>query len=97
MEIDISTIKPMPGLLLGKLIKEEAMSPGGIAVPEGARKTKHEIEVVTLGHPKEDEAWPKGLKVGDEVIIASYGGLEVEFNKENYVFLKSADLVAVKE
>lgn len=95
MKLDVSTIKPLQGIIFGKLIKEDEITPGGIALPDSARYNKHEITVVSLGAPDPKNPWPSDLKPGDKLIINAYGGREIEFNREAYIFLKHDEIVAV--
>jgi len=95
MKVDINTIKPLRGILFGKLVREDEFSPGGIALPDSARYIKHEVIVVSFGESEEKNPWPKGLKAGDKLVINSYGGREIEFNREAYIFVKHDELAAI--
>ena len=94
-EIDVNTIRPLRGMVLGKLVREKEFTPGGILLPDSARYNKHEIEVVRLGESDPKNPWPEGLKAGDRLVINSYGGREMDFNRQDYIFLKSDEIAAV--
>lgn len=97
MKLDITSIKPLRGILLGRLVKEDEITPGGIALPDSARYIKHEVTVVSFGESEPKNPWPTGLKAGDKLVINSYGGREIEFNRQAYIFVKHEELAAVLE
>jgi chaperonin GroES len=97
MDTDVERLTPLRGRLLGKLNKEDAVTPGGIELPEAARRTKHEVTIVSLGESDPEDPWPEAFKKGVVLITRPYGGQEIKIGKDNYLFLKMEDIVAINE
>ncbi len=85
-------IKPLGENVLIKIKKQEKKTESGIVLPETANDDKPQIgEVMAVG---DDEKKVK-VKVGEEVIFAKYSGTEVKIENQEYLILKSEDILAV--
>ena len=70
----------------------EEKSEGGIYLPETASKDKpQQGKVIAVGPDF------RGVKKGDKVIFAKYGGTEVEIDNEDYLILGKDDVLAIVE
>lgn len=86
------TIKPLGERIVVKPEKQEEKTEGGIYLPETATKDKPQKgEVIAVGPDF------KGVKKGDTVIFAKYGGTEVKLGDEEYLVLGEDDVLAVLE
>ena len=75
-----------------KPFKEETRTKGGIYVPDTASKEKpQQGEVIAVGPDF------KGVKKGDKVLFAKYGGTEVKLDEEEYLVLGVDDVLAIVE
>ena len=88
-------IKPLGNRILAKKIEEEErQTPGGIVLPESAKSDKVvRAKVVAVGTNKEKIE----VKEGDEIIVSSFAGTEVEMGEDKLVLVKATDVLAVIE
>ena len=85
-------IKPLGGRIVVKPLKQEEKTEGGIYLPETANKEKPQRgDVIAVGPDF------KGVKKGDKVLFAKYGGVEIEVEDEEYLVLNEDDVLAVIE
>lgn len=85
-------IKPLGERIVVKPYKQEEKTEGGIYLPETASKDRPQRgEVIAVGPDF------KGVKKGDVVVFAKYGGTEVKLNEEEYLVLGEDDVLAVLE
>ena len=85
-------IKPLGERIVVKPIKQEEKTEGGIYLPETASKEKPQRgDVISVG------ADFKGVKKGDKVIFAKYGGTEIKIDDEEYLVLGEDDVLAILE
>lgn len=76
-------------------------SPGGILIPDMAKKKPTRGSVVAVGPGRCDAAsgsptWvTPGVSVGDVVLYAQFSGTEFEFEGSRYVALDASELLAV--
>lgn len=85
-------VRPLGNRVLLKLIEEEEKrTQGGILLPETARNEKVlRGEVVGMGTDEKI-----ALKKGDCVLVARYGGTELELGQERLLIVKATDVLAV--
>ena len=85
-------IKPLGGRIVVKLVKQDEKTEGGIYLPETANKEKPQRgDVIAVGPDF------KGVKKGDKVLFAKYGGTEIKIEDEEYLVLSEDDVLAVIE
>lgn len=93
-------LKPLGDRIVIKPTAAEEVTKGGIVLPDTAKERPREGEVIATGPGKVSETGvlvPMEVQVGDKVIYASYGGVEVKIGREEYVFLRLDDVLAVYE
>lgn len=93
-------IKPLGDKVVVEPLEEEDTSPGGIILPDTAKKKPQEGIVVAVGPGKVLEDGSRGemaVKKGDKVIFAKYGGTEVTVEGKDYVILDQDSIYAIKE
>jgi chaperonin GroES len=75
------------------LVEPEAMQEqvGGIHLPDQSKKTARQGTVVELGI----EAANKDIRKGDKVMLAQFGGMELNVNEKKYVVLHVDDVACV--
>ena len=85
-------IKPLGERVLLEVpeVKEEK-SIGGLFIPETAKEKPIEAEVIAVGEKVE------GVKAGDKVIYAKFGGTEVKYGEKEYLIMSVEDILAVVE
>lgn len=92
--------KPLGNRVLVRRLEEKESSKGGIILPDTAKKKQEMTEVVAIGPGKktqEGKILPMPVKVGDVVLIDKYAGQEITLNDEEFVVIRSDDIVAIVE
>ncbi len=93
-------IKPLGDKVVVKATEGEEKSPGGILLPDTAKKKPQEGVVVAVGPGRVLENGnraPMNVKKGDTVVFAKYGGTEVTVDGEDYVILDQDSIYAIRE
>lgn len=94
----MASIKPLGNRVLVKRLEAEAMSAGGIVLPDSAQEKPQEAEVVALGTGGTDDNGKDiefHIKVGDKVLISKYGGTDVKVDGEELLILAQNDILGV--
>ena len=85
-------IKPLGERIVVKPLEQKEKTEGGIYLPDTASKDKPQRgEVIAVGPDF------KGVKKGDKVIFAKYGGTEIKIEEEEYLILGVDDVLAIAE
>lgn len=71
---------------------EAAESIGGVIIPDMAKETPREGEVMAKGDG--DEAKAASYQVGDKVLFSQYGGIDMEAEGVAYLILRTTDILA---
>ncbi len=91
-------VKPLDDRILVKQSDAEEMTAGGIVLPDTAKEKPQRGRVKAVGPGKMLDSGKRakpGVKKGDEVFYAKYGGTEVKIDGEDYVILRESDILAV--
>jgi chaperonin GroES len=83
--------------ILVKPSEQEAVSKGGIILPDTVKEKPQEGEVVAVGPGRltdEGKRVALDLKKGDKVLYAKYGGTELKEEDEEYLILSERDVLA---
>jgi len=87
------SVKPLGENVLVKVEKDSAKTKSGIYIPETSSSEKpHQGRVMAIGNSDKIK-----VKKGDVVIFAKYSGTEINVGKEEYLIIKSEDILAVLE
>jgi len=85
--------------VLNRRLKPEVHKIGGIVLPDSAVKKSNEGEIVAVGAGalnKEGHAIPPVVKIGDRVLLAEYGGTEIDIDHEtDLVLMREEDILAI--
>jgi len=94
-------IKPLGNRVLVKLLKKEDVTKSGIVLPDTLDKEKKaEGEVIAVGPGKILENGSLSslpVKVGEKVLVKSWGGDEVKIDNEEYKIFDAEDILATIE
>lgn len=93
-------IRPLGDKVVVEPLESEEKSPGGIILPDTAKKKPQEGVVVAVGPGKVLDDGSRGqmsVKAGDRVVFAKYGGTEVTIDGKDYVILDQDSIYAIKE
>lgn len=91
-------IKPLGDKVVVEPLEGEDKSPGGIILPDTAKKKPQEGVVLAVGPGKVLDDGTRGkmyVKAGDKVIYAKYGGTEVTVEGKEYVILDQDSIYAI--
>ena len=94
------SLRPLGDRVLIQRIEQETTLKGGIILPETAKKKQEMAVVIAVGSGKvvpDGKTLPMPVKIGDKVLMDKYSGQEVTINDEEYVVLKSDDIIAIIE
>jgi len=93
-------IRPLHDRIAVTRIAEEEKTKGGIIIPDTAKEKPVEGKVVAVGKGRvgdDGKVRPLGLKVGDHVLFAKYGGTEVKLDGETILIMREDDVLGVLE
>lgn len=94
----MANIKPLGPRVLVKRLEADAISAGGIVLPDTAKEKPQEAEVISLGTGGKDDKGNKiefTVKVGDKVLISKYGGTEVKIEGNEFLIINENDILGV--
>jgi chaperonin GroES len=90
---------PIGDNVLIRPLDADVTSPGGIVLPDTAKKKPTEGEVVAVGSGRVLDNGQRAqipVKAGDVVVYAKYGGTEVTLEGKDYIILSADQIYAVK-
>ena len=91
-------IRPLGEKLLIKRLEAEAMTKGGIVLPDTAKEKPQRGTVAAVGDGKLLDDGTRGklqVQAGDTVLFASYSGTEIKFDGDEYMVMDESDVLAV--
>jgi chaperonin GroES len=83
-----------------KRIEADAVSAGGIVLPDSAKEKPQEALVISVGTGGRDDSGKLiefTVKVNDKVLISKYGGTEVKVNGEEHLIISESDILGIVE
>jgi chaperonin GroES len=98
MAVTKTKIRPLGDKVLIKRIEAEAVTAGGIVLPETAKEKPKRGRVQAVGDGKLLDTGERGklsVKKGDEVLFTSYAGTEIKLDGEEFIIMDESDILAV--
>jgi chaperonin GroES len=95
----MAKLQPMADRVLVKPTEKEEKTKSGIYLPDTAKEKPQEGEVIAVGPGKMTEDGKRiamEVKVGDTVVYAKYGGMEIKIDDEELIILRESDIMAKK-
>lgn len=92
------TLMPLGNRVLVQRMEPEETLKGGIILPDSAKKKQETAIVVAIGKGKlaeDGKLLPMPVKVGDKILMDKYTGQEVTVDDEEYIVLRSDDIIAI--
>lgn len=89
-------ILPFEDRVLLQKLDPEAVSPGGIIIPDVGKEPSQIAIVIAVGPGKKDrdgQLIPMLVALGDKVWVGKYSGANVTLNGEEYVMMRQADML----
>ena len=93
-------IRPLHDRLIVKRLEEEEKTKGGIIIPDSAKEKPIEGKVIAVGEGKlnkDGKKIPLGVKKGDRILFARYGGTEVKIGGEEHLMMREDEVLAIIE
>jgi chaperonin GroES len=93
-------IRPLADKVLVERIEAEAVTTGGIVLPDTAKEKPQRGKIVSVGEGKllDDGTRRKmQIKKGDQVLFTSYAGTDVKVSDNEYLIMDESDIMAVIE
>ena len=94
-------IEPLEDRLLVEPVEPDAVSPGGIVIPDSARRPGAtrlgRVLAVGPGRMKDGERVPMAVRVGDEVAYERFVGHEYKIGQQEFRILSEGDVLAKVE
>lgn len=91
--------KPINDRICVRRDASEETSPGGIVLPDVAKKKPQKGTVVAVGPGKLDETSgkriPVGVKEGDRILFGAWSGEDLEIDGQKVIFLAEAQVLAI--
>ncbi|AQT67093.1 co-chaperonin GroES [Anaerohalosphaera lusitana] len=91
-------IRPLGDKVIIERLEAEAVTAGGIVLPDSAKEKPQRGKVVNVGEGKAMKDGSRSemqVKKGDEVIFASYAGSEIKVGDKEYLIMDESDIMAV--
>jgi chaperonin GroES len=92
-----SKIRPLDDRVVVQPVEAEAVTAGGIVLPDSAKEKPQRGKVVAVGAGKLLDSGKRGelsVQVGDQVIYGKYGGTDIELDGNEVKILRESDILA---
>ncbi len=83
---------PLGNRVLVKREAEETKTASGIIIPDNAKEKPNKAIVTAVGEGTKDE--PMNVKEGDTVLIAKWGGTEIDIEGTEHLIFNQSDIIA---
>ncbi len=93
-------IRPLADKVLVERVEAQAVTAGGIVLPESAKEKPQRGKIVSVGEGKTNKAGeiiPMQVKKGDEVLFTSYAGTDIKVDGKEYLIMDESDIMAIIE
>lgn len=93
-------LRPLADRVLIKRNKVEEQQVGGLILPDSAQSKQEMGIVIATGPGKKDKDGNTieiSVKAGDHVMWDKYGGNEITVGTEEFIMVKSDDIIAIVE
>lgn len=93
-------LKPLANRIVAQRLEAEETLKGGIIIPDSAKKKQEMLKVIAVGPGKKNDNGsliPMPVKKGDVILMDKYSGQEITIDDEEFVIVKSDDVIAIIE
>ena len=93
-------IRPLQDRVIVKRLEEEAMTKGGIIIPDTAKEKPMEGLVISVGKGKtadDGKLIKPDVKAGDRILFGKYGGTEVKIDGVEHLIMREDDILGIIE
>ena len=92
--------RPLHDRVLIKVLDSEEKTKGGIIIPDTAKETPQEGEIVAVGpgaKTEDGKTVKMDVKVGDKVIFGKWSGTEIKIDNIEYSIMKESDIMGISK
>ena len=93
-------IRPLADNVIVQRVEAEAVTAGGIVLPDSAKEKPQRGKVISVGEGKvmaDGSRSKPQVKKGDQVLFTSYAGSEVKFDGKEYLIMEESSIMAIIE
>lgn len=93
-------IRPLHDRLVVRRLEEDAVSSGGIFLPDSAQEKPSQGEVLAVGSGRildSGDVRPVDVKVGDKIVFGQYSGSTVKIDGEELLIMSESEVFGVLE
>ena len=91
-------VRPLSDRILVRRVDADEQVKGGIIIPDTAKETPQEAEVVAVGPGKRNkngDVIAPAVKSGEKILIGKYAGTEIEVDGDDYVIVNEDDILGI--
>lgn len=91
-------VAPLRDRIIIKRIEAQAVSAGGIIIPDDAKEKPQQGEVVAVGSGRitdDGTIVPLEIKRGDRILFSKYSGTEIKIDGGEYLILREDDVQCI--
>jgi chaperonin GroES len=92
--------RPLHDRVLVKPLEQETKTAGGIIIPDTAKETPMQGEIIAAGagaRGEDGKVTPLDVKAGDKVLYGKWSGTEVKIEGQTLLIMRESDLLGVIE
>ena len=93
-------IRPLGDKVIVQRLEAQAMTAGGIVLPDSAKEKPQRGTIISVGDGKQLDDGSRAemsVKKGQEVLFTSYAGTEVKIDGKEYLIMDESDIMAIVE
>ena len=91
-------VRPLHDRVLVKRFVEEEKSKGGIIIPDTAKETPSQGELIAVGTGRvaeDGKVRPLEVKKGDKVLFGKYSGTEIKIEGDEFLMMREEDILGI--
>ncbi len=91
-------VRPLSDRILVRRVEAAEQVQGGIIIPDTAKETPQEAEVIAVGPGKPNDrgdAIALTVQPGEKVLIGKYAGTEIEIDGDEFVIVNEDDVLGI--
>ena len=91
-------VRPLSDRILVRRVDADEQVKGGIIIPDTAKETPQEAEVIAVGPGKRNkngDVIAPAVKSGEKILMGKYAGTEIEVDGDEYVIVNEDDVLGI--
>jgi chaperonin GroES len=96
----VTNLKPLLDRVIAQRLESKDTVKGGIIIPDSAKKKQEMAKIIAIGPGKmgdDNKLLPMPVKIGDVILMDKYAGQEITIDDQEYIIVKSEDIIAIVE